>query len=397
MSDLPDLSELKNTVVKWLEQNCPDEMRTPMPMEEAVWGGRKEKFIAPKSREWMQAVADKGWLAPAWPESYGGAGLTPQEARLIQKEMQAFGCRPPIMSLGIHMMGPTIMEFGTEKQKQEYLPKIAKGEIRWCQGYSEPGAGSDLASLQCKAMLDGDDYVVTGQKVWTSFADKSDFIFCLVRTDFNASKHNGISVLLIDMNTPGVATRPIELISGTSHFCEVFFDNVRVPKENLLGELNKGWTIAKKMLQYERNMMGQNSIGEPYNPNLGDLALRYIGLENSKIADGELRAKIARNEMEMHAVDVTATRVMAEMKAGEGGAATSILKYVMTLAYQEKFELVLNVMGHKALGWHTEEGFSSEEIRASKEWAFSKIQTIGGGTSEIQLNIIAKHILGLPE
>ena len=165
----------------------------------------------------------------------------------------------------------------------------------------------------------------------------------------------------------------------------------------MLGELNKGWTIAKKMLQHERNMMGQNSIGEPYNPKLSDLVARYIGLENNKIADGELRAKIAGNEMDMHTVDITASRVMAEMKAGEGGAATSILKYVMTLAYQEKFELVLTILGHKALGWHHEGGFTAEELRASKEWAFSKIQTIGGGTSEIQLNIIAKHILGLPE
>lgn len=394
---MSELVDFQKTIRTWLEQNCPAEMRTPMLMEEAVWGGRKEKFIAPKSREWMQVVAAKGWLAPTWPEKFGGAGLTPEEAKLIQKEMQALGCRPPLISLGIHMMGPTIMEFGTEEQKREFLPKIAQGEIRWCQGYSEPRAGSDLASLQCKAELQDDEYVVNGQKVWTSFADKSDFIFCLVRTDFKATKHNGISVLLIDMDTPGVTTRPIELISGSSHFCEVFFDDVRVHKKNLLGELNKGWTIAKKMLLHERNMMGQNNIGEPYNPNLGELAQRYLMVGNNRIADAELRCKIANNEMQMHIVDLTASRVMAEIKAGEGGMATSILKYVMTLVYQEKFELVLSILGNKALGWYDEQSFSAEELRASKEWAFSKIQTIGGGTSEIQLNIIAKHILGMPD
>lgn len=394
---MPVSPEFRASVRIWLEENCPAEMRTPMPMEEAVWGGRKEAFIAPKSRRWLQAVAARGWLAPAWPEKYGGAGLGADEAKCIEEEMQSMGCRPPLMSLGIHMMGPTIMEFGSEEQKLEHLPKIARGQIRWCQGYSEPGAGSDLASLQCRAVPDGDEYVVNGQKVWTSFADKSDFIFCLVRTDFSARKHHGISVLLIDMAFPGVSTRPIELISGSSHFCEVFFDEVRVNKKNLLGELNKGWPIAKRMLEYERNMMGGGTLSKQYNPDLVDLAKRYIGVSNGKLADGELRPAIANNDMRMHLVNVTASRVMAEVKAGEGGGAAAILKYAMSLACQDKFELLIAIMGHKGLGWDTGQGFSPEEVAASRDWAFSKIQTIGGGTSEIQLNIIAKYLLGLPE
>lgn len=301
------------------------------------------------------------------------------------------------MSLGIHMMGPTIMEFGTEEQKREYLPQIARGEIRWCQGYSEPGAGSDLASLNCKAELVGDKYIVNGQKVWTSFADKSDFLFCLVRTDFTVSKHNGISVLLIDMESSGVTARPIELISGTSHFCEVFLDNVHVSKANLLGEENKGWTIAKRMLQHERNMMGSSDLGDPFRPEPADLALQHIGLQNGKLADGELRAEIVKNRMELHALDATGARILEEMKAGEMGAASSVMKYGLSLANQEKWELLLSVMGVRALGWQDKEHFTADELRTAKDWAFSKVQTIGGGTSEIQLNIIAKHILGLPD
>jgi alkylation response protein AidB-like acyl-CoA dehydrogenase len=390
-------SEFTESVKQWLQANYPKGLSAHASSDEYVWGGRKEKFVNPLTKVWFEAVRDKGWLAPTWPEEFGGAGLSEQQEKIITRQMQALGCRPPIMSLGIHMMGPTIMEYGTEAQKIEYLPKIARGDIRWCQGYSEPGAGSDLASLKCKAELVGDEYIVNGQKVWTSFADKSDFLFCLVRTDFSATKHNGISVLLIDMESAGVTARPIELISGTSHFCEVFLDNVKVPKENLLGELNKGWTIAKRMLQHERNMMGKSDLGDPFRPDLAELAIQYIGVKDGRIGNGELRAQIVANKIQHHVIEATSARVLAEMKAGSMGAASSIMKYALTIAAQEKFELMLNVLGNKALGWQDEESFAEDELRTAKEWAFSKVQTIGGGTSEVQLNIIAKHILGLPD
>jgi alkylation response protein AidB-like acyl-CoA dehydrogenase len=394
---MTDLTIFKQEVKVWLQENCPASMRTPAASDAHIWGGRKQAFTDPDARLWLERVRDKGWLAPTWPVEYGGAALSEPQAKIISRQMQSLGCRPPLMSLGIHMMGPTIMEYGTEAQKRAFLPGIARGEIRWCQGYSEPGAGSDLASLKCKAERVGDDYIVNGQKVWTSFADKSDYLFCLVRTDFSATKHNGISVLLIDMETPGVTARPIELISGTSHFCEVFLDNVKVPKENLLGELNKGWTIAKRMLQHERNMMGQGSLEDPFKPDLADLAKSYVGLQCGQLADAELRAAIVKNKMQHHAIEATGARIMAEIQAGQMGAASSIMKYALTLAAQEKFELMLAVMGNKALGWQDENSFSETELRTAKEWAFSKVQTIGGGTSEIQLNIIAKMILGLPE
>lgn len=385
-------SGFRSEVREWLEAHCPPAMRTLMPSSEVVWGGRKASFPRPEAREWLLAVAAKGWLAPTWTKEYGGAGLSAEEAECIAEEMRLLGCRPPLMSLGIHMMGPTILEFGNEEQKREHLPKIARGEIRWCQGYSEPGAGSDLASLQCRATPEGEDYLVTGQKIWTSYADKSDFLFCLVRTDFSAKKQEGISVLLIDMDSPGVSTRPIELISGSSHFCQVFLDEVRVPARNLLGEKNRGWTIAKRMLEHERNMMGSALTGKDTRPDLLKAAANY------RPCAAELRAAIARNEMQIRAVDLTAARVQQEVASGEGSMAAPVLKYAMTVACQERFDLLQAVMGVKGLGWEASSGsFTPDEISSARNWAFSRIQTIGGGTSEVQLNILAKFVLGLPE
>ncbi|CAA0098068.1 Putative acyl-CoA dehydrogenase FadE17 [BD1-7 clade bacterium] len=386
-------------VSRWIADNCPNEMFTPMPVIEEVWGGRKEQFVNADAKVWLERVAEQGWLAPSWPKEYGGAGLDGDQVKTLKNTFKTAGCRPALMSLGIWMMGPTIMEFGNDEQKLRFLPDIAAGKTRWCQGYSEPGAGSDLASLSCKAELDTEtnEYVVSGQKVWTSYADKSDYLFCLVRTDFSASKHNGISVLLIDMESQGVSTRPIRLISGASHFCEVFLDQVRVPAANLLGETNHGWSIAKRMLEHERKMMGQSDLTDNYNPVLSDFAKRYQGDENGRIDDLALRDRIAGNEIDIAALDLTNLRIKEEIKAGEFPIASTILKYAMTLAYQDKFELLLEILGNKGLGWEDLQSFSTDEERAAREFAFSKIQTIGGGTSEIQLNIIAKRVLGLPD
>jgi acyl-CoA dehydrogenase len=346
----------------------------------------------------MQLFADRGWLAPTWPEIYGGGALDQQQAKILQQEMRKLACRPPMMSLGVHMMGPTIMEYGTEEQKMRFLPPIAKGEIRWCQGYSEPGAGSDLASLKTKAERVGDHFVVTGQKVWTSYADKSDYLFCLVRTDFNASKHAGISVLLIDMESAGLSVRPIELISGSSHFCEVFLDEVKVPQENMLGEMNKGWDIAKRMLQHERNMMGEiDQAGGGFNPDFPVLAKTYLGQDDKgRIADGVLRDELVKVEMERKAIHLTSARMMQEIKADGYSMAAPMMKLAMSENEKAKMELMLKVVGSQALSWG-DESYSDQEQYIAKEWAFSKIQSIGGGTTEVQLNIIAKRVLGLPE
>lgn len=392
----PADEQFRAEVAAWLEANCPPSMRVPAAShEETVWGGRKAVFPSEDARLWMQRAADKRWIAPAWPVQYGGAGLTAAQARIIKQEMKRLHCRVPLMSLGLYMMGPTIMEFGTEEQRLEHLPKIARGEIRWCQGYSEPGAGSDLASLQCKAIDAGDHFVVTGQKVWTSYSDKSDFLFCLVRTDPTAPKHEGISVLLIDMALPGVSARPIELISGASHFCETFLENVRVPKRCLLGELNKGWTIAKRMLQYERSMMSEIDSGG-YDPDVIALARRYLGIDGSgRLLEPVLRDQLVVNEMERAAIALTGERIRAEARAGGPSPASSVLKWKMSEQLKQRYELLVTMLGARGIGWEGE-GFSEEELHIAREWAFAKIHAIGGGTTEIQLNIIARHVLDLP-
>ena len=241
----------------WLEANCPPEMRRPMTSEgDTCWGGRKFKFQSEAQRTWLNRMAERGWTVPTWPKEYGGGGLSKEEANVLKQEMRALGCRSPLDSFGIWMLGPALLKYGTHEQKLEHLPKIARGEIRWCQGYSEPGAGSDLAALKTRADVHDDHFLVNGQKIWTSYADKADWIFCLVRTDFAAKKHTGISFVLFDMETKGVSTKPIVLISGKSPFCETFFDDVKVPRGNLVGEMNAGWTIAKYLLTHEREMIG---------------------------------------------------------------------------------------------------------------------------------------------
>ena len=253
---MSDLETFRHETRAWLEANCPPEMRRPMTSEnDTYWGGRNAKFSSEPQRIWFERMRDKGWTVPDWPKEYGGGGLDRAEHKVLREEMSAMGARSPLSSFGIWMLGPALLKYGNEAQKKEHLPKIAAGLIRWCQGYSEPNAGSDLASLQTRAESDGDDYVITGQKIWTSYANYADWIFCLVRTDPTAKKHDGISFILFDMASKGVSTKPILLISGYSPFCETFFDNVRVPKSHVVGTVNRGWDVAKYLLQHERAMI----------------------------------------------------------------------------------------------------------------------------------------------
>jgi len=381
----------------WLEAQCPPGMRTPMPEDEVVWGGRSARFKNPDSKLWLERMAAKGWTVPTWPKEYGGGGLSPAEARILEEEMRRLDCRSPLQSFGIWMLGPVLLECGTAAQKATHLPQIARGEIRWCQGYSEPEAGSDLAGLKTRAVLQGDSFLVNGHKIWTSYANFADWIFCLVRTDPLAKKHEGISFLLIDMADPGVRTQPIRLISGASPFCETFIENVRVPRENLVGGLNNGWTLAKKLLEHERKMIA--SIGERQRGaerSLADLAKAYVGETDGAVADAVLRERIAHLEIDQRAFRLTQRRAAEEAKGGSPGPASAMFKYYGTELNKRKFELLLQIAGTQALGWDGD-GFTAGELRLAREWLRSKANSIEGGTSEIQLNIIAKRVLGLPD
>jgi len=392
---MSDIESFRKETRAWLESNCPPEMRKPLQSEDdTCWGGRGWKFKSDAQRLWLERMASKGWTVPEWPREFGGGGLSRDETKVLRQEMRALGCRSPLDSFGIWMLGPALLKYGSEEQKREHLPKIARGEIRWCQGYSEPGSGSDLASLQTRAEDKGDHYVINGSKIWTSYADKADWIFCLVRTDPAAPKHEGISFILFDMESAGVSTKPITLISGASPFCQTFFDDVLVPKANLIGKLNKGWEIAKYLLTHERDMiggMGQTSETR----SLGQIAGETVGVENGMLADPVLRSQIAAFEIDAWAFRLTMERVGDLAKAGQAHpAVSSLLKYYGTELNKRRLELVMSAGGANALEWEGERSHNGATARA---WLRSKANSIEGGTSEVQLNIIAKRILGLPD
>jgi len=394
---LQDLEQFRSEARQWLEENCPQSQRQPMTPEEQYYGGRNAEFPSEDAKLWFERMRDQGWIGPEWPTQYGGGDLTAQHSKIIKEEMRAIRARTPLYGLGIWMLGPALLEFGNEAQKQQHIRAIIDGKARWAQGYSEPGSGSDLASLQCRAEDKGDHFLVNGSKIWTTAADKCDWIFCLVRTDPDAKKQEGISFLLIDMDDPGISTTPIGLISGESEFCQTFFDNVKVPKENLVGELNKGWSVAKELLVHERKLMseiGSDSPREVIVPNAA--AREYLDFEQGKIADSQLRSDLVDYDMNMHAIGLTHFRTFEEKIAGVRSAAPMVMKYVGTEAEVTKSELLLAIMGSQGLGWEGD-GFSKTEIDTLRLWAMSKIMTIAGGTSEIQLNVIAKNVLQLPQ
>jgi alkylation response protein AidB-like acyl-CoA dehydrogenase len=377
----------------WLEENCPPAMRTPMMGEDdAVWGGRNYKFASGDHKAWLDRMAAKGWTAPMWPKEYGGGGLSNAENRVLSQEMARINARTPLFSFGLWMLGPVLLEYANEEQKQEHLPKITRGEIRWCQGYSEPGAGSDLAGLQTKCEDKGDHWLINGQKVWTSYADKADWCFCLVRTDTSV-KHEGISFVLIDMASPGVETRPIKLISGSSPFCETFFTDVKVPKGNMVGRLNGGWEIAKRLLQYERTNI--SGFGSGARADVVDVALQYIGLEHGALADRDLRARIAEHKMTERAYALSVARAQEEAKAGANVShMASMFKVAGATLNQERCELLVEAAGNRALGWGGD-GFTPNDLSITRGWLRSKGNSIEGGTTEINLNVVAKRVLGL--
>lgn len=391
---MADLDVFRQQTRAWLEENCPQSMRTPQRSDnDACWGGRNFTFASEDQKLWLERMAARGWTAPDWPTEYGGGGLSQQEHKVLREEMARINARPPLSSFGVWMIGPAILKFGSEELKRQHLPPIVRGEIRWCQGYSEPGAGSDLAGLQTRAEDHGDHFIVNGQKIWTSYADKADWMFCLVRTNPDAKKQLGISLVLFDMTTPGVSTRPIKLISGSSPFCETFLDNVRVEKNQVVGEINAGWTIAKYLLTHEREMiggMGRTAAGQKTLP---QIAVNAVGLEDGKLADGMLRSELATWDLDAAAFALTAERVLDEAKAGQGvGAASAMLKYYGTELNKRRQELMVALHGSDGLIW---EGEASREGAIPRTWLRSKGNSIEGGTTEVQLNVIARNILGL--
>lgn len=391
---MSDLDGFRAETRSWLEANCPPEMREPVRDEADIyWGGRNASFKNDAQKAWFEACVAKGYTVPAWPTEYGGAGLTPPEAKVLREEMARIGARSPLSSFGIWMLGPALLHFGTEEQKQRFLNEIARGEIRWCQGYSEPGSGSDLVSLQTFGEDQGDHWLVNGQKIWTSYADKADWIFCLVRTDKN-DKYRGISFLLFDMQTAGVSTKPILLISGNSPFCETFFDDVKVPKsygEGIpaqVGEVNRGWDVAKYLLGHEREMIS-GADSSDRTAALGAVMKRHAGE-----LDPILRAELAMFDVDALAYSAMGEKFLDEVKVGKAHPAQpNMMKYAGTELNKRRHELIMSVGGSRNLEWDSEE---TRGGKPSRDWLRTKANSIEGGTSEVMLNVIAKRILDLP-
>jgi len=403
---MSEREEFRAEVRDWLEKNAPKSI-VGMPYDElnGNWGGRNAVFDPPEMKTWLDVMAERGFTAPTWPQEYGGGGLSGELAKVLAEELARLKLPPALTGFGLSMIGPTLLRFGNEEQKQEHIPRICRGEIRWCQGYSEPDSGSDLASLQTRAVRDGDDFVITGQKVWTSYADLSDWIFALVRTDPNAKKQEGITFILIDMESPGVSVAPISLISGKSPFCETRFDAVRVPARNVIGEINGGWTVAKALLGHERSMIasafGTGGTGEKRRSGrsaLAEMACDYLGVgADGRVADPVLRDEVAQNEMDTKALGLTIRRASDSAKSGhQPGPESSLFKVYGTELNKRRTELSVRIAGPQALGWEGP-GFEPEELQRTRDWLRARGNSIEGGTSEIQLNIIAKRVLGLPD
>jgi alkylation response protein AidB-like acyl-CoA dehydrogenase len=384
---MTELDTFRAETRAWLEANCPAECRGPVDNEEdRVWGGRNAVYPTPAHKVWLDRMGEKGWTSPEWPKEYGGGGLSRAEARVLEQELRRIKARPPLFSFGLWMFGPALLEFGNHEQKLRFIPDIIKGKTRWCQGYSEPGAGSDLAGLQTRCEDKGDHYLINGQKVWTSYADKADWIFCLVRTD-TSTKHEGISFILFDMKSPGVEARPLQLISGESPFCETFFDNVVVPKDQIVGDVNRGWDVAKYLLGHEREMISGGGLGTD---------MMSIGAQYKNVASEEpvLRADMADFDVEVMAFRAMSEKFVDEMKVGKGHPASpNMMKYVGTELNKRRHELLMAAGGSAALDWDSAESRGGAKART---WLRTKANSIEGGTSEVMLGVVAKRILDLP-
>ena len=401
---MADLDSFRADVAQWIAANAPKSLvGLPGGDLDGTWGGRKAQYPNPDTKRWLDLCAERGFTAPEWSREYGGGGLSREETRVLRQEMARAKLPAPLIGFGLTMIGPTLLRFGSEEQKKLHLPRICRGEIRWCQGYSEPGAGSDLASLQTKAVRDGDHFILNGTKVWTSYADYADWIFALVRTNPTAKKQEGITFILVDMDTPGVSVSPILLISGTSPFCETYFKDVRVPVANVIHKIDAGWTVAKALLGHERTMIADAFGGAGPKPDkkggrsfMAELAVSKLGEEQGRLTEPIFRDEVAAFEMESRAFAFTVQRTKDAARAGhQPGSESSMFKIYGTELNQRRYELLVRLLGPDALGWEGP-GFDDGDLEITRDWLRSRGNTIEGGTSEVQLNILAKHVLGLP-
>lgn len=352
-------------------------------------------FEHDESMQWHRILYEKGWSAPHWPRAFGGPGLDATSRFILNDELEQANT-PPLSPFGLVMVGPAIMQFGTPEQQQRFLPKILSGEEVWCQGYSEPNAGSDLASLKTSATDEGDHFIVNGQKTWTTYAQYAHWIFCLVRTDAK-KKQGGITFLLIDLKTPGVTVKPFLTIGGTPAFSETWFDNVVVPKANVIGAVDAGWTVAKALLGHERTSIAAVGTTARALRKCKQIAARTRAGERALIDDPAFRGKLARLEIRHRSLQMANWRSLASAQLGHApGPESSILKIRGSELVQQVYELAMELMGHDALAWFPEPGVVPDlEASVASLFCYLRATTIYGGSNEIQRNIIAKHLLGL--
>jgi len=397
MSTNKEKEEFRLETRTWLQTNCPEGAKGP---GQTAWGSSKivlERDVA----LWLERMSERGWTVPTWPKEYGGADLENDLYPILIQELMAIGARTPLTGRGVNYIGPTILELGTDEQKEKWLPGISRGEGGWAMGYSEPGAGSDLASLSTRAEKAGDEYLINGRKTWTSDAMDCDYIFVLARTSDDKPKHQGISLVLVDMDQPGVEVHPIRLLSGASPFNETVFNNALADSADVIGGVDNGWSAGKRLLQFERSThAGINTSGSQGGRNTRDdtkeIVLKYSPIESGRLADSATRARLLEFQMKKAAQSLTQKRTIEETRARAPGFTSSAVKLSNALIEQERDEMIVQVMGSLGIGW-SGEPFSDHEIDATRTWLKQKSLTIAGGTKEVQLNIIAKRVLGLPD
>ncbi len=389
LSFTPEQQQFRADVREWIQSAMPPEIKR----KAEQW----QHYTHDDTMAWHRILHKQGWVAPHWPKEYGGTGWDAARQFIFNEELIRANA-PQIPPFAIYMVGPLLVEYGSPEQKERFLPKMLSGEEYWCQGYSEPNAGSDLANVQAKAELQGDHFIVNGQKTWTSHGQYADWIFCLLRTDASGKKQEGISFVLVDLkNTPGVKVVPFITTGGMPSFCDTYFEDAKVPKENLVGPLNGGWTVAKALLGHER--IAISGIAET------ERMIRWLKRQASEtrvnghrlIDEPSFRAKIARLEMRLKPLRISQLRTLASLQAGKSpGPESSILKLRGTELQQNAFELAMELMGHNSISWFNDDAVPPAQFMVPSMHNYLRAATIYGGSNEIQKNVIAKRILGLP-